>query len=121
MYDFDNIDPSVSSFVDEYLDSFITWDLILFFYENPFTVGSPSSIAMSIGRLDSDVLPYLEKLVDKNILSKELQVRDSSETIFSYVPEKNFESSVEEFKKALKDRASRLMIVSKVLQKEAKK
>ncbi len=121
MYDFDNIDPNVSSFVEEYIDSFITWDLILFFYENPFTVGSPSSIAMSIGRLDSDVLPYLEMLVAKEILSSELQVRESPETIFSYVPDKGFETRVEEFKKALKDRASRLMIVSKVLQKEARK
>ena len=121
MYDFDNIDPTVSGFVDEFIDSFITWDLILFFYENPFTMGTPSSIAMSIGRLDSDVLPYLEKLVEKNVIMRETRVQDSAETVFSYTPNKEFEARVEEFRKALKDRASRLMIVSKVLQKEAKK
>jgi len=121
MYDFDNIDPVVSEFVDEYVDSFITWDLVLFFYENPFTMGTPSSIAMSIGRLDSDVLPYLEKLVEKKVLSREEHVQDSAEAVYSYIPDKDFERRVEQFQKALKDRASRLMIVSKVLQKEAKK
>ncbi len=121
MQDYNNIDPEVSSFVEEYIDSFITWDLILFFYENPFTVGSPSSIAMSIGRLDSDVLPYLELLVGKKVLTSELQVRESAETIYSYVPDRQFEARVEGFRKSLKDRTSRLMIVSKVLQKEARR
>ncbi len=121
MYDFDSIEPIVNEFVEEYIDSFITWDLIMFFYENPFTVGSPSSIAMSIGRLDAQVQPNLEKLVEKGVLSKETQMSDSAEDIYSYKPNNEFEKMVEEFKKALKDRASRLMIVSKVLQKEAKK
>jgi predicted transcriptional regulator len=121
MYDFDNIDVSVNQFVDEYIDSFITWDLILFFYENPFTVGSPSSIAMNIGRLDSDVQPYLEKLVEKGIVTRETPTRDGAEIIYSYKPNDEFEKKVEQFKKSLRDRTSRLMIVSKVLQKEAKK
>lgn len=121
MLDFENLDPQVSIFVEEYVDSFITWDLILFFHENPYTVGSPSSIAMSIGRLGSDIEPYLEKMADKTILSHEFRAGDTAEAIYAYKPEPDFEKMVMEFKRALKDRASRLIIVSKVLQKEARR
>ncbi len=121
MLDFDNLDAQVSAFVDEYVDSFVTWDLILFFHENPYTVGSPSSIAMSIGRLGADIEPYLEKMTEKGILSHELRPGDGAEAIYAYKPEPEFEKLVREFKRALKDRASRLIIVSKVLQKEARR
>lgn len=119
MLDFENLDPQVGAFVEEYIDSFISWDLIIFFHENPYTVGSPSSIAMSIGRLGSDIEPYLEKLADKGVLTREYRGQGGSETIYAYKPEPGFEKMVIEFKRALKDRASRLIIVSKVLQKEA--
>ncbi|MBN2027859.1 MAG: hypothetical protein JW854_13980 [Actinobacteria bacterium] len=121
MLDFENLDQQVSIFVDEYVDSFITWDLILFFHENPYTVGSPSSIAMSIGRLGSDIEPFLERMTEKSILSHEFRAGDGAETIYAYKPEPEFEKAVIEFKRALKDRASRLIIVSKVLQKEARR
>lgn len=121
MLDFENLDPQVGAFVEEYIDSFISWDLILFFHENPYTVGSPSSIAMSIGRLGSDIEPYLERLSDKGILVREYRGQGGTETIYAYKPEPDFEKMVIEFKRALKDRASRLIIVSKVLQKEARR
>lgn len=121
MLDFENLDPQVSSFVEEYIDSFISWDLILFFHENPYTVGSPTSIAMSIGRLGSDIEPYLERLADKGVLVREFRAGDGSETIYAYKPEPGFEKMVIDFKRALRDRASRLIIVSKVLQKEARR
>jgi predicted transcriptional regulator len=121
MLDFENLDPQVSFFVDEFIDSFITWDLILFFHENPYTVGSPGSIAMSIGRLGADIEPFLQKLAEKGILSHEYRPGDGSESIFAYRPQPEFEKMVAEFKRALRDRASRLIIVSKVLQKEARR
>lgn len=121
MLDFENLDPQVSMFVDDYVDSFITWDLILFFHDNPYTVGSPSSIAMSIGRLGADIEPFLEKMTGKGILSHEFRAGDGAETIYAYKPEAEFEKMVREFKRSLKDRASRLIIVSKVLQKEARR
>jgi predicted transcriptional regulator len=121
MLDFENLDPQVSLFVDEYIDSFITWDLILFFHENPYTVGSSSSIAMSIGRLGSDIEPFLEKMTEKGILTHEFRAGNGAETIYAYKPDSDFEKMVMEFKRALKDRASRLIIVSKVLQKEARR
>lgn len=119
MLDFENLDPLVSDFVESHVDSFITWDLILFFHENPYTVGSPSSIAMSIGRLGSDIEPHLERMTAKGILSHEFRAGDGAETIYAYRPEPDFEKMVIEFKRALRDRASRLIIVSKVLRKEA--
>lgn len=121
MLDFENLDPQVSLFVSEYVDSFITWDLVLFFHENPYTVGSPSSIAMSIGRLGADIEPFLENMTEKRILSHEFRVGDGAEAIYAYKPEPEFEKMVIEFKRALKDRASRLIIVSKVLQREARR
>jgi predicted transcriptional regulator len=121
MLDFENLDPEVSFFVDEFVDSFITWDLILFFSENPYTVGSPESIAMSIGRLGSDIEPFLNKLTEKGILTYEYRPGNGAESIYAYSPQPEFEKMVSEFKRVLKDRASRLIIVSKVLQKEARR
>jgi predicted transcriptional regulator len=119
MLDFENIDPRVERFVEEYVDSFITWDLILFFHENPYAVGTPSSIALSIGRLGSDIESYLDRLVEKGVLAREEDSGEGGEAVYSYRPKPEFEKMVMEFKRALKDRASRLIIVSKVLQKEA--
>jgi hypothetical protein len=121
MLDFENLDQQVGNFVEEFVDSFITWDLILFFHENPYTVGSPSSIAMSIGRLGSDIEPFLERMATKGILSHEFRAGEGAETIYAYKPEPDFEKMVIDFKRALRDRASRLIIVSKVLQKEARR
>lgn len=121
MLDFENLDPQVGFFVDEFIDSFITWDLVLFFHENPYTLGSASSIAMSIGRLGADIEPFLEKLAQKGVLSHEYRPGDGAEPIYAYKPQHEFEKMVTDFKRALKDRASRLIIVSKVLQKEARR
>ena len=121
MQEFENISKAVKDFVETYIDSFIAWDLILFFNDNPYTVGSASNVAMSIGRRGVDIEPHLEDLVKRNVLELESKADDNTETLYSYNPPSGFEKTVVEFRRALRDRAARHIIVSKVLEKEARK
>jgi len=76
MEEYGNLSPRVKSFVERYIDSFIAWDLALFFRDNPYAVGSADSLAPSIGRGGSDLQLHLEKLADQGVLSRESSSED---------------------------------------------
>ena len=67
----DDIDPEILQFVDRYMDQFVTWDVLVFFHENPDIERKPSGVAMDIGRKLSLVEPCLASLLDRGILARE--------------------------------------------------
>ena len=59
----DEMDPTLFDFIKTKVNSFIKWDLVRFFYENPHTVDTANNIAPYIGRKVSQVKLALEALV----------------------------------------------------------
>lgn len=51
----DDMDPGVLDFLKMAVNTFIKWDLVIFFYENPNTTDTADNIARYIGR-DADMV-----------------------------------------------------------------
>ncbi len=119
MEEYADLNPRVKYFVERYINSFIAWDLALFFRDNPYAVGSAESLAQGIGRRGSDLQLPLEKLAELGILAKENSSCDPAGPVYSYQPPAEYREDLEEFRGALRDRAARLIIVSWVLRQEA--
>ena len=115
----DNVIPEVMDFVDRYIDSFVTWDVLTYFHENPGIERKISGIALDVGRRVESLEPPLKTLTDLGMLRAEVEPGD--ETAYSYTPTSDFNIQMERFLDATHDRTNRLAIVSKVLQKEARR
>jgi hypothetical protein len=115
----DDIDPDILEFVDGYVDRFVTWDVLAFFHENPGAEKKPSSIASEIGRKAALVEAALESLKEKGVLAREPDEAD--EPTYRYAAPPGFSEDLAAFLAATRDRTTRLAIVSRVLQKEARR
>lgn len=116
---YENINPEIMDFVDKYIDCFVSWDLLAYFHENPELEKKPSVLAIDIGRQTPSIEKCLDDFVEKGILMSEGEGGD--EPSYRYVAPSGFRSMMDEFLAATRDRTNRLAIVSKVLQKEARR
>ncbi len=119
MEEYADLEPRVKAFVERYINSFVAWDLALFFRDNPHAVGSAESFAVNIGRRGADLQLPLEKLAEQGVLERTNSAGEKSETVYAYHPPEEYRADLEEFRSALKDRGARLLIVSWVLKQEA--
>lgn len=115
---YSNIDPEIEKFVEENIFSFITHDILLFFHVNPYTIATADNIANGLGRYGSDIEKELERLADRGILKRAKGTMEER-TIYSYSPTSDFERIMEKYSREMKDRVTRLMIVSRILEKES--
>jgi predicted transcriptional regulator len=106
-------------FVDEYIDQFIAWDLLVYFHESPEIERKPAGVAVDIGRKSSVIQPCLDALVEKGVLTTEADEAD--EPTYRYVADAMFKKRMDAFLAFTRDRTNRLAIVSRVLQKETKR
>jgi hypothetical protein len=106
-------ESEILKFVDAYIDSFIVWDAILYFFHNPSSAETVSSLANRLGRADHDVKSCLRDLVKKDILT----ANDGGE--YTYAPSPEIASCIDDFDKALAFSKLRLAILSQVLSKGA--
>ena len=115
----DDIAPEISNFVDEYIDQFVTWDVLVYFHENPDVERRPDGVAMDIGRRVSAIEPVLLYLEKKGVL--EADIDEADDPAYRYVATAEFRKNMDDFLAATRDRTNRLAIVSRILQKEAKR
>jgi hypothetical protein len=67
-----DMDPALLDFVKNKVNTFIKWDLVRFFHENPNTADSVENIAKYAGRNAVAVKPELEELVAAGVMEKRL-------------------------------------------------
>ena len=68
----DDMDPEVLSFLKTTVNSFIKWDLVIFFFENPNTADTVDNIARYIGRDAQVIKPDLDELVVAGVIEQSL-------------------------------------------------
>jgi hypothetical protein len=108
----DDMDPALLDFVKTKVNSFIKWDLVRFFYENPHTADTVENIAKYAGRNASAVKPELEDLVDSGIMEK----RTLDETsIYSLANDEAMRALVDKFILACEDRHFRVKAVYHII------
>ena len=109
----DDMDPTLLDFVKTKVNSFIKWDLVRFFYENPHTADTVDNIAKYAGRNADAVKPELEDLVESGIMEK--KVMDSSTAIYSLATDEDMRALVDQFILACEDRHFRVKAVYHII------
>jgi hypothetical protein len=107
-----DMDPALLDFVKNKVNSFIKWDLIRFFYENPHTTDSAENIARYTGRHIDAVQPELEALVESGVMQKRML---DSTAVYSLSADKAMRSLVQEFIQACEDRHFRVKAVYHII------
>lgn len=111
------LNEEVEAFVNKYIDSFVTWDLIVFFNHNPNVFDTSNNIARKIGRNEEEVSAALEELKNKNVLN----LLNKTPRIYTFEPSNEIKQMIGKFVELLKDPVARLQIVSLVLKQATKK
>ena len=108
----DDMDPTLLDFVKKKVNSFIKWDLVRFFYENPHTADTVENIAKYAGRNADAVRPELEDLVESGIMQK--KVLDET-PIYSLSTDETMRALVDKFILACEDRHFRVKAVYHII------
>jgi hypothetical protein len=107
-----DMDPTLLDFVKFKINSFIKWDLVRFFYENPHTADSASNIARYTGRHMDAVQPELEGLVESGVMEKRMV---DGTAVYSVVSDEETHSMIERFVLACEDRHFRIKAVYHII------
>ncbi len=107
-----DMDPDLLDFVKTKINTFIKWDLIRFFHENPNTADTAGNIARYAGRNVAAVEPELDELVESRIM--EIHHLDEI-PVYSLTTDESMRRLVEEFIQACEDRHFRVKAVYHII------
>jgi predicted transcriptional regulator len=106
------MDPRLLDFIKNKVNSFIKWDLMRFFYENPNTADTVENIARYAGRNAAAVKPELDELVEAGVMERRM-VGDMPVYMLSNDPE--MRRLVNDFITACEDRHFRVKAVYHII------
>lgn len=107
-----DMDPVLLDFVKTKVNSFIKWDLVRFFYENPHTADTVENIAKYAGRNAAAVAPELEELVESGVMERRM-VEDTP--VYSLAADETMRQLVDQFILACEDRHFRVKAVYHII------
>lgn len=96
----DDMDPEVLEFLRSTVNSFIKWDLIIFFSENPNTTDTATNVARYIGRDVSAIERELDELVEAGVLQRE---RAGELIVYSLTADEQIRQRVKRFESVVSD------------------
>jgi hypothetical protein len=103
--------PSVMRFVERYVRSLLTWDILVFFHRNPDVALDADGIASRLGRRTEELAPELDELCRDELL---LRCEDG---LIRYGSDMALRETVGEFVDSCQDRGQRLALIALVLRK----
>jgi hypothetical protein len=101
---------ATTHFVDRYVRSLLTWDVLVFFHRNPDAVLDMDGLAARLGRSPEDLHAEVDELCRDRILQR-------AGGLVRYRPEPEMRDTVESFANACQDRGRRLALIALVLHK----
>lgn len=108
------VDPEIEAFTYATIDSFVTWDVIVFFHDWPGFAGDAEATARCLGRGVVEAQVSLERLVNLGVLRR---ATTDGVAIYSYGPNTETAARVEAFSEAMEGRESRLALLAGLLRK----
>ncbi|MEO8611957.1 MAG: hypothetical protein ABI690_28925 [Chloroflexota bacterium] len=108
----DDIDPVMLDFLHEKVNSFVKWDLVRFFHDNPHAADSADNIARYTGRDVRTIAGELVGLVDVGVLE---QNELSGQTIYMLTSEQSMRDLISDFVRACDDRMFRVKAIYHVI------
>lgn len=107
-----DLDPRLLDFLKKKANTFVKWDLIQFFHENPHTPDTAENISRYTGRDPIIVTNELSDLVQSGVLNSS-QVGDL--TIFTLSPDTELRELVSMFVNSSEDRQFRVKAIYHVM------
>lgn len=108
----DDMDPLLLEFIQSRVNSFIKWDLVRFFHDNPHAADTADSIARYIGRDARTIESELKGLVRVGVLQ---QNRVSGVSVYALTNDRNVRDLVSSFVVACNDRQFRVKAIYQVI------
>jgi len=106
------MDARLLDFIKSKVNSFIKWDLVRFFHENPNTTDSVENIAKYAGRSTAAVQSELEELVASGVIARQLI---DNVPVYSLVSDEATRQLIDEFILACEDRHFRVKAVYHII------
>jgi hypothetical protein len=100
----------ITRFVDRYVRSLLTWDILVFFHRNPDAVLDIDGLASRLGRRVEELQPEINELCRDRILQ-------CAGGLVRYRPDVEMREMVEGFVTACQERGRRLALIALVLHK----
>ncbi len=108
----DDMDPRLLDLIQHHINSFIKWDLVRFFHDNPHTTDTADSIARYTGRDVRTIEPELMQLARDGIL----QTEDLGGLhVFTLAPDTEVRQLIDKFIVACDDRQFRVKAIYHVI------
>lgn len=105
---FGQLDSELDHFVEAYVTSFLTWDILLHLYRNEQDGFAADDLAPLLGRNAGDVEHALMDLSEKDLLERD-------DAVYRFNAVGDLRDSVDRFVHAVHDRETRLNILTRVL------
>jgi hypothetical protein len=107
-----DMDPQLLEFLQTKVNSFVKWDLVRFFHDNPHTTDTADNIARYAGRSVETIRAELAELARDGVL-EESQLGDM--TVYSLVPDRRTRELLGQFVKASDDRQFRVKAIYHII------
>jgi hypothetical protein len=107
-----DMDPQLLEFLRTKVNSFVKWDLIRFFHDNPHTTDTADNIARYAGRGVEAIRTDLAELAQDGVL-EENQLGDM--TVYSLVSNRQTRELLAQFVKASDDRQFRVKAIYHII------
>ena len=108
-------DTRLLDFVREKVDTFVKWDLVRFFHDNPHAADSAENIARFAGRDARTVEKDLQALVKSGVLESSI-AGNGTTRIYRYVKDEQVRDDIRRFVIACDDREFRVKAINQVIE-----
>jgi len=109
---FRDMDPDLLAFLNQYIDTFIKWDLLRFFYNNPHTIDTVDNIARYAGRDEETVHQELVSLAAKGLLE---ETKMGEMVVYALTADPQIRKLLSRFIEASEDRQFRVRAIYHVI------
>lgn len=107
-----DMDPQLLEFLQTKVNSFVKWDLVRFFHDNPHTTDTADNIARYAGRSVETIRAELTELARDGVLEEN---RLGDMAVYSLVPDRQTRKLLEQFVKASDDRQFRVKAIYHII------
>ncbi len=107
-----DMDPQLLNFLQSKVNSFVKWDLVRFFHDNPHTTDTADNIARYAGRATETIRTELAELAQDGVLEAH-QLGDM--VIYSLASNRHTRELLEQFVKASDDRQFRVKVIYHII------
>jgi hypothetical protein len=108
------IAEGVREFISENVDSFITWELMVFLHGNPEFMGNILDLAAALGRDEKDVLKVVLFNVERGFLVAE---HKAGEPFYWFTNDPELRRRIAQAVEAAQDSNVRLRVIAHILRK----